>query len=185
MKGTLEDYHGELEKRALSVRKNGVVIENELQFEKADKVLKSVYDGLKNGKEVLIIEGEIVAPDESWGRIIFKERDKIFEEVVEKYIKTSHKKIQKSIRNVNKKPYEQILKELGFRKIKKENYEKNIKRSEDELIQWIYDWTMFSKERFDGKEKEFEKELKERWHKIHPNGEYKEKIIWRVWFGIK
>lgn len=167
------------------VREKGIVIENDLQFEDAEKVLKSVYDELKKDQEVLIIESEIVAPDDGWDRILFKERDKVFEEVVERYIKTSHRKIQKSIRNVNKKPYEQIIKELGFKKVRKDFYEKEIKRNEQELIDWIYDYTIFEKERFNGREKEFEKELRGAWHRINPSGVYKEKAIWRVWQATK
>lgn len=185
MRSVLEDYSGKLEKQVLDIQKNGIVIENDLQFENAEKVLKQVYDELKKGEEVLIVEGEIVAPDGGWDRVLFRERDKIFEEIVGKYVKTNHRKIQKSIRNVNKKPYEQILKELGFKKVRKDFYEKEIKRNEQELIQWIYDHTIFEKEKFGGREKEFEKELKTAWHKINPSGVYKEKAIWRVWHATK
>lgn len=178
-------YPQNLKKQLDIAQDNGIVIENDLQFENAEKVLQNAYDELKKDEEVLIIEGEIVAPDGGWDRIVFKERDKIFEEVVGRYVKTNHKKIQKSIRNVNKKPYEQILKELGFRKVKKDFYEKEIKRNIDDLIQWIYDYTIFEKERFNGREKEFEKELTSAWQKINPSGVYKEKAIWQVWSAIK
>jgi len=181
----LEQYPSELKKRILDVGKNGVVIENDLQFMNAEKVLGRVFDELGKGEELLIVEGEVVAPDGNWARILFKERDKIFEAVVGKYVKTSHGKIQKSIRNVNKKPYEEILQDVGFKKVKKENFEKEIKRNEDDLIEWIYEYTMFSKDRFNGQEKEFERELKAQWQKINPSGEYKEKAIWRVWAATK
>lgn len=185
MSRMLRSYPKELIRLVIAIQKNGIVIEDDLQFENAKKVLKEVYDNLEKGQEVLIIEGEIVAPDDGWGRVIFKERDKIFEEIIERYVKTSHRKIQKSIRNVNKKPYEQILEELGFKKVKKDFYEKDIKRTEQELIDWIYDYTIFEKERFNGREKEFENELGSAWQKINPNGVYKEKAIWRVWQATK
>lgn len=165
--------------------KNGIVIENDLQFENADKILKEVYDELKTGEEVLIVEGEIVAPDGGWDKIMFRERDKIFTETVAKYVKTNNRKIQKSIRNVNKKPYEQVLKELGFKKVENKLYKKDIKRNETDLIDWIFRYTIFSKERFNGKEKDFEKELIKSWRKINPTGEYREKAVWRVWSAKK
>ena len=185
MLSTLENYPSELKKRIQKSEKNGIVIENYLQFEDAETELEDVYSELKKGKEVLIVEGEIIEPDDNWGKVLFKERDKVFVEVVGKYVKTSNRKIQKSIRNVNKDPYEDILKEVGFKKIKKDTYSKGAKRNVDDLINWIYEYTLFSKDRFNGKEKEFEKELRDRWHEINPSGVYKEKAIWRVWSASK
>jgi|GEM_PF-4357734 len=185
MVGFLQRYPSELRKKVLDVGKNGVVIENDLQFMDAPKKLEKVFDELKKGEELLIVEGEIVAPDDNWARILFVERDKIFEEVVGKYVKTSHGKIQKSIRNVNKKPYEETLRDIGFGKVKKEKFEKEISRSENDLIEWMYEYTIFEKERFGGREKEFEQELKAEWQKINPSGEYKEKAIWKVWTATK
>lgn len=181
----LSNYPQSLKKRIEKCQKDGVVIENNLQFNSAEEVLRSIYDKQKKDREILIVEGEIVAPNGSWDRVLFKERDRIFEEIVAKYVKTNHRKIQKSIRNVNKKPYEQILKELGFKKVRKDLYEKKIKRNEDDLINWIYENTIFEKERFNGREKEFEKELRGAWQKINPSGVYKEKAAWQVWSAIR
>lgn len=181
----LFSYPKDLDRKIKQVQKNGIVIENDLQFEDAKTVLEDVYNELKKGEEILIVEGEITKPDDSWAKILFKERDKIFVEVVDRYVKTSNKRIQKSIRNVNKKTYEQILKEQGFKKVKKDTVSKEIKRSEDDLIDWIYEYTIFTKDKFKGKEKEFEQELKSRWQEINPSGQYREKAIWRVWHATK
>lgn len=185
MKSVLENYPSRLNEQIQKVKKNGVVIENYLQFEDAEKLLKEVYDELKKDEKVLIVEGEIIEPDDNWTRVLFRERDKIYVEVMKKYVKTSNRKIQKSIRNVNKRAYDEILKELGFKNIKKEAYVKDIKRSENDLVDWIYKYTSFSKDKFKGREKEFEKELKTRWNEINPSGEYKEKAIWNVWLATK
>jgi SAM-dependent methyltransferase len=163
----------ELPDKSLSL----VVVAQSMHDINAEQFFGEIEGKIKgNGGGIAIISGGFTEPDGLFARRIAQERDRVLSNVVNRYIHTTEKKVEKATRNVNQKDYTTLLREAGFRKVQEQVFESVIERNIEEIIGWIYANKLFPRQKFGKKAVKFEKRLTRELKQLSPDGKFKDKM---------